>query len=288
MTRLGLFSTLTGAGSRVLVERIAGASAAGRLGEARVAFLFVNREAGESEVTDESVASIRGDYDFPVVRASAVRFRADERKAARRAAAAGEGDEALWAWRDAFYESYRDRLADTAVDVLLGDMWIWGRRACAERRGLNLHPALPGGPIGKMWFDVIWDLVAAGATESGVMLHRVTPEVDLGPVVAFCRYPLRGPGLDDLWAALPVDPAARRHLVAVERARKRGCDHPLFVALRAQGLAREVPIMLEAVRAVAEGRLGFAGGGVVDAAGDSISGGLDLTGPVEARLAADS
>lgn len=287
MTRLGLFSTLTGGGSRVLVERMAGASAAGCLGEARVAFLFVNREAGESEVTDESVASIRADYDFPVIRASAVRFRAEARKAARRAAAAGEGDEALWAWRDAFYESYRDRLADTAVDVLLGDMWIWGRRACGERRGLNLHPALPGGPIGKMWFDVIWDLVAAGATESGVMLHRVTPEVDLGPVVAFCRYSLRGPGLDELWAALPADRAARRHLVAVERARKRRCDHPLFGALRAQGLAREVPIMLEAVRAVAEGRLGFAAGGVVDAAGDSIPGGLDLTGPVEARLAAD-
>ena len=118
MTRsaaIGIFSTLTSTGSRALVTTIARACRDGTVPGARVAFVLCNREGGESDVTDASVALIEREFDFPVVRASAVRFRADERKAAR--AAAEAGDEApLWAWRDAYYGSYRDRLPASHPD----------------------------------------------------------------------------------------------------------------------------------------------------------------------------
>lgn len=283
--RVGLFSTLTGTGSRDLVRQIAAACASGALGGVSVAFLFVNREAGEFEATDASVAELGAAFDWPILRASAIRFRGEMRKAARAAAEAGD-EEPLWAWREAFYASYRDRLPATDMDFLIGDMWIWGPRSCAERRGVNLHPSLPSGPLGKMWFEVIWDLVADGARDSGVMLHRVTPLVDRGPVVSWCRYPLRGPGMDPLWAALPADPAARAALVDRERALKRETRHPLFQALRATGLARELPLMLETIRALADGRLRLGQGAVLGAEGRALEGGLDLSAAVEAAVGA--
>jgi phosphoribosylglycinamide formyltransferase-1 len=281
--RLGLFSTLTGAGSHELVGQIAEACTAGDVPGVEIPFLFVDRVVGESEATDAAVDDLARRFSFALVRVSAVHFEAEARKAARKAAAAGD-EAALWVWRDAFYESHRALLPSTDVDLLLGDMWIWGAKECAERRGLNLHPALPGSAIGRMWYDAIWDLVADGADEAGVMLHRVTRDVDLGPLVAWCRYSLRTPELDPLWAALPAG-EERTALVARERALKRETAHPLFHALRAEGLRREAPLMLETVRALAEGRLVFADRGVVDATGAPLARGLELTSEVEAALA---
>jgi hypothetical protein len=116
------------------------------------------------------------------------------------------------------------------------------------------------------------------------MLHRVTTDVDEGPVVSYCRYPLRGEGLDALWATLPADPVERAALVAAERGRKRDSDHALFRAIRQRGAAREVPLLLATMRAVAAGRLRLTGEGVRDEAGRPIDGGLDLTSDVEAAV----
>lgn len=279
--RLGLFSTLTGASSRALIHRILSACRTGEIGLVEPALLFVNRAAGESADTDASVAAIVAEFGIPLVRASAVAFRRDKRRQARDASAAGD-DSAIETWRDAFYASYRSELQDTDLDLLLGDMWIWGPTECAERRGLNLHPALPTGPAGSMWFDVVWDLVEQDATESGAMLHRVTPQVDLGPVATFTRYNLRTPDLEPLWAGLPADPEERRALIRTERARKRDSAHALFHALRTEGMRREAPLMLETIRAVAAGHLIIGDAVVLD--GRGTADGLDLTRQVEAAL----
>lgn len=283
--RVGLFSTLNGPGSLALVQRLAAACRDGSIGGMGVAFLLVNRAAGESDATDAAVADIRAAFDFPVLRVSAVRFRPAERKAARAAAEAGD-EGPLWAWRDAWYATFRDELPPADLDLTLGDMWVWGGRQCAERRGVNLHPSLPDGPLGKIWYDVVWDLVAQQAELSGVMLHRVTPEVDRGPVVSWCAYSLRGPGLDELWAELPDCAEERQALIESQRQLKRAADHPLFLALRAAGARREVPLMLATLAAVATGRLVVTETLVEDAARRRLPGGIDLTDDVEALLAA--
>ena len=283
---IGLFSTLTSTGSRTIVGDVVEAVDSGALGDIRVAFVLVNRSAGESAVTDESVALLEA-RGVNVIRASAVAFEREERKAARAAAKAGD-EGPLWAWRDRFYASYRDRLPETDLDLLLGDMWIWGAEQCAARRGVNLHPSLPTGPLGKMWYDVVWDLVEADARSSGVMLHRVTPAVDRGPIVSWCRYGLRTADLAPRWAALPPVGDERTALVAAERPRKRETDHPLFHAVRGAGFARETPLMLQTVRAVAVGRLRLAKGRVLDGAGRTLEGGLDLSAEVEAALGGEA
>ena len=183
-TRIGLFSTLTSSGSRLLVGTFAEACRDGRLPGVQVAFVFCNRDVGESPVTDESARELTA-LGLEVVRASAARFRPEELAWARARAREGD-DDPLWRWRDAWYGTFRDRLSPTDLDLLLGDMWIWGRRQCSQRKAVNLHPALPSGPLGKMWYDVVWDLIASEAEVSGVMLHRVTPQVDRGPVVTSC------------------------------------------------------------------------------------------------------
>ena len=55
---IGLFSTLTSVGSRELVLRILAACVSGEIPGVRPAFLLVEREAGESEQTDASLAEI--------------------------------------------------------------------------------------------------------------------------------------------------------------------------------------------------------------------------------------
>lgn len=282
--QVGLFSTLHGPGSHALVSRVAAACRDGTVPGMAVAFLSVNREAGESDATDAAVASIAAEFGFPIVRASAVHCEPERRKAAREAAAAGD-EEPLWAWRDAWYETFRHRLPPTDLDLLLGDMWVWGRRECAERRGLNLHPSLPSGPLGKIYYDVIWDLVASQAEMSGVMLHRVTPEVDLGPLVTWCAYSLRGPALEPAWASLPRCLEDRVALIQSQRILKREATHPLFRAIRAAGVAREVPLMLATLQAVAAGRLVIGPGGPTAGEGRPLSGGLDLTEEVEELVA---
>jgi hypothetical protein len=249
----------------------------------KVEFVLCNRDPGESRDTDDSVEAIRAGFDVPVTQVSAIGFRKDERRAARRAEEAGDAGP-LQAWRDAFYASYRDRLPSTDLDLLVGDMWIWGPAQCAERRGLNLHPALPGGPAGVMWYDVIWDLVADGAAESGAMLHLVTPEVDLGPVVSYTRYGLRTTALEALWGSMPADHAALADLVAAERALKRECRHPLFGAIRKEGVLREGPLLLSTLGATAAGTLRIGPDGAEDSEGVWLAGGLDLTAEVEALV----
>ncbi|MEO8085093.1 MAG: hypothetical protein ABI780_14835 [Ardenticatenales bacterium] len=312
-TPIGLFTTFTGPSSRDGILAILDAVRAGRAGDVAVAFVAVNRAAGESADTDASVSALAARFPgVPIVRTSAVRHAPAARKAARTAEAAGDAAP-LMAWRDDYYAAHRALLPPTAIDFLLGDMWIWGPRECAERRGVNLHPALPWGPLGKMWFDVIWDLIAAGPgtadapAESGAMLHRVTVAVDEGPVVSYCRYGIATRELAPLWAVLPgggvgarggigaggeegraraddVDRAVRVEraaYIAAERARKRETADALFRAIRRRGVVREVPLMLETMRAIGEGRVRLEGDGVVDEAGVVVAAGVDLTGAVD-------
>ena len=50
-----------------------------------------------------------------------------------------------------------------------------------------------------MWQDVIWQLIEQNAERAGVMVHLATPELDGGPVVTYCTYPIRGPEFGPLW-----------------------------------------------------------------------------------------
>lgn len=265
--RIGWFATGLGTGSRALLGAAQAAIASGEL-RAEIPFLFCNREPGEHENAD-LLLKMAADFNIPTVTLSDRRFR---RRAGGEVARAGEP---LPLWRLAYDEAVLELIApyQTDIGMLAGYMLIFGAEACARYNFLNLHPAAPGGPIGT-WQRVIWQLIDERATESGVLINRAIPEVDEGPVVAYCRYPLRGPELDPLWQAL----GGRR---SEDLRAGEGEDHPLFRAIRAAGVAREIPLMVQTLVALAGGRVRLIEGRPV--VGDqSLPHGLDLTREVEA------
>ncbi len=83
---------------------------------------------------------------------------------------------------------------------------------------LNLHPALPGAFPGLRAIERAWEEGRAGRLhQSGVMVHRVTPALDDGPLVAVEALPL-DPGEPLEAFAARVHAAERRVLVQALRA----------------------------------------------------------------------
>ncbi len=187
------------------------------------------------------------------------------------------------AWRRAYHDEVAELLAPYGVDllVLAGYMLITGPGLCARYAMLNLHPALPGGPQGA-WQDVIWALLATDARETGAMIHLATAELDRGPVVAFCAFPIVGPQWDDLWADYRRE---RDALGAAGVAAARGERQPLFAEVRRQGERREIPLLYRTVAEFALGRLLVRDGALV---GVTAQPPLDLTADVDAEAASDS
>ena len=262
MFRIGLFATGRGQGSLQLVTAVRDAIEQGRL-PARIEFVFSNREPGEFEPTDRFFEAVRG-FGYPLVTRSFRRF-----KARLRDDPAG--------WRVKYDHEVIERLALYEPDlcVLAGYLLIFSPALCERYTAINLHPAAPGGPIG-MWQDVIWRLIETRSSVSGNMMQSVTPEVDRGPIVSFSTFPIAGGSFEPLW-----DEVQGR---SVEELRESAGEAlPLFQAIREAGTARERLLVVETLRAFAQGRARIDGGAVTDGQGRPIEG-LDLTGEIEAGL----
>jgi folate-dependent phosphoribosylglycinamide formyltransferase PurN len=162
------------------------------------------------------------------------------------------------------------------VGVLAGYMLIFGGEFAQRYDLLNLHPALPGGPIG-IWQDIIWEHIEQRAERAGVMMHLVTPELDEGPPITFCSYPIRGPTFESAWEEIGGRPVA-------EIREREGEANRLFVEIRRHGVAREIPLVVETLRAFAEGRVRIEECRVVDSSGKPVEA-FDLTAEIEQSVA---
>ncbi len=268
--RLGWFTTGRGPGSRGLLATVQDEIAAGRL-DARIVVVFCNREPGQDPQTDLLFEQVRG-YDLPLVTLSTVRFRRE------RGESPAKAGEPLPQWRHDYDREVIRLLEPYQFDlgVLAGFMLIGTEVLCNRFDLLNLHPAAPDGPPGT-WQGVIWWLIEEGLDHSGVRMHLATTDLDMGPPVAYCTYPIRGPALDDLWRDVE-----RRGVATVKT--EEGEENALFQEIRRQGVARELPLVVETLRAFAEGRVRISEKRVVDARGREIAG-QDLTPEIE-RIAA--
>ena len=90
-------------------------------------------------------------------------------------------------------------------------------------------------------------------------------------------FPLRGPTIDLLWRA-----AEHRSVTEIRDAD--GEAFPLFQEIRRRGSARELPLVVETLRAFADGRLRLQDGEIL-AGGTRIVHGFDLTPEIEGSLA---
>ena len=197
--RIGWFTTARGPGSRAMYEAVANAIAEGSL-DAEFAFVFCNRDPGEDALTDSFLRLVEAN-GHPVLTKSSVGYR---RAIGGSLSRAGEPRPA---WRADYDRAVEGLIAPHSFDVgvLAGYMLIFEREFVSRHVVLNLHPALPTGPVGT-WREVIRELIRSGASESGAMLHLAIPEVDAGPVIAFCRYPLLDAASAPLWDAVKAAP----------------------------------------------------------------------------------
>jgi folate-dependent phosphoribosylglycinamide formyltransferase PurN len=267
--RLAWFATGRGQMSGKLLAAAREAIAAGRL-DAEIVVVFCNRAPGEDANTDAFLEQVRTS-GIPLVTLSSRDFR---KQVGGEVARKGE---MLPEWRKAYDREVIRALEPYGFDlgVLAGFMLIFGEEAAARWDLLNLHPAAPGGPAG-IWQDVIWQLIEQSADRAGVMVHLATPELDGGPVVTYCTYPIRGAEFGPLWHDVECRP--------LEEARAdMGEELPLFKAIRQAGVAREVPLVVETLRAFADGRVRVEGKRVVDASGHTIEG-YDLSDEIEALV----
>jgi folate-dependent phosphoribosylglycinamide formyltransferase PurN len=269
LLRIGWFATGRGEGSQKLLRAAVEAIREGRL-DAEIAFVFSNRERGRFEATDAFFDQVES-YGISLITLSDARFRRE-----RDGAIARKGAQ-LPAWRTEYDRAVVELIDrhDFDLGMLAGYMLIGTAPLVEHRPLLNLHPAAPDGPAGT-WQDVTWELMRRRTDHSGVRIHLGTLELDAGPIVTYCTYPLRGPTIDLLWRAIETR--------GVDEVRATdGESNPLFQEIRRRGAAREVPLVVETLRAFADGRLRLDGARVL--AGETkIVGGYDLTPEIESAL----
>ena len=256
--RIAWFATARGTSSRLLFIRAQDAIRRGAL-DAEIVAVFCNRERGQSANTDAFLDSVDA-AGIPAVTISSGAWRK------RVGGALSTPGQSLQPWRHDFDQALRDAIAPYHPDLamLAGYMLINTAVLCDWIPFLNLHPAEPGGPVGT-WQEVTRTLIDTEAPSSGLMLQRITTDLDRGPIITACRYAIRGPAFDPLWAA--------RRGPAVD-------GEPLFQAIRDAGVAREPLFVVESLCAIAGGKVPLPD---AHAPGPAV----DISAAVEAALAAE-
>lgn len=233
--RIAWLTTARGPGSYGALDHVLAEIASGL--PVDIAVVFINRDEGESPATDRLIERVCA-AGVPVETVSSVRYRKSVGGERSR-----PGD-TLPAWRFDYDRMVADRLGkyEFSLGVMFGYMLIATPPLFERFPFVNDHPALPDGPVGT-YQQVIAQIIERGERESGCMMNVVSGDVDRGPVVSYCRYPTRDKANDDLWQSFSLAGGG-----SIE-------DTALYADIRARGVARERPFMVETLRAIAEHRL---------------------------------
>jgi folate-dependent phosphoribosylglycinamide formyltransferase PurN len=266
---IGWFSTGRDEAARQLLQVVHRKIQADEI-EGTISFVFSNREPGEAEQSDLFFDQVQS-YDIPLICFSSKKFEAIQHVTDK-----AEAD-TLPKWRLDYDRQIMERLEGFKQDlcVLAGYMLIVGKDMCRRYDMINLHPATPGGPKGS-WQEVIWALMEDKASASGVMMHLVTPELDRGPVITYCTYPIRGEPFDTYWREIDNSSVA-------EIKREQGENNALFKLIRQHGLAREFPLIVSTLSAFSRGEVKIEAGTILDRSGKQTLG-YDLTDKVNRAL----
>ena len=225
-----------------------------------IAAVFVNRERGESEATDRLLDMVE-QHRIPLETLSSVAFRKE------RGGKRSRPGEPLPAWRTEFDDAVVARLEryEFTLAMLFGYMLITTEALYDRFTLLNDHPALPEGPIGT-YQQVIAELIRTNATHSGCLMNVATGDLDRGPVVSYCSYPIRDHANDALW-----EPAGREVADGADQSDIEAMD--LYADIRARGVVREQPFLSETLRAIAAGDISIPARAAVDLS-DAVDGAL--------------
>jgi phosphoribosylglycinamide formyltransferase-1 len=254
--RLGWFSTGRDEAAIELLQIVVEHISKGMI-PAEIGYVFCNREKGESLESDRFIQFVES-LKIRLLLLSARDFSPSLREKNREA------------WRNSYHQEIAKRLLDFPVDtiVLAGYMLIVSPSFCESFPTINLHPAAPKGPKGT-WQEVIWTLIQKRASETGVMMHLVTKDLDEGPPITFVTFPIKGRVFDQLWEDWDKKLKQRSFQQWV---REEGENHPLFREIRRQGVRRELPLIVMTLKALSENRVRIERGKVLDDKGKEVEG----------------
>ena len=243
--KIGWFSTGRGPGSRNLLKTILDNIKSGVV-NAEISFVFCSREQGEAEGSDLYLKMVR-DHGIKLISFSSRHFKPEMRRAGK------EHPDTMKQWRIDYDREIMSRLGNHTPDinVLAGYMLIVGEEMCDRFDLINLHPAAPDGPAGT-WQEVIWELITNKANQSGVMIHLVTKELDKGPPITFCTFPLRDQSIDPLWEK---HEQALRQKGLDRIIQEEGENNPLFKEIRERGAIRELPLIVQTLKTFSERKI---------------------------------
>jgi len=249
LLNIGWFSTGRDEAARQLLQAVQESISTGAI-KGEISLVFSNREPGESRESDLLFELVHS-YGIPLMYFSYKKFKASI-----------EGQED---WRPKYDREVARRIVkfSPSLCVLAGYMLIIGEELCQKYNMINLHPAPPGGPTGS-WQEVIWTLIANEAEEAGAMMHLVTPQLDRGPVISYCLFPIKGKPFDQCW--------------------QRNDKETLFKLIRQHELAREFPLIISTLKAMSQGEIAIRNGKILDAQGESIDG-YDLSSKINKLIA---
>ncbi len=265
--KIGWFSTGRDHAARELLKIIQDNIQSGTL-SAELEFVFSDRDPGEFEKSDKFFDQVKS-YGLELVNFSSRKFQPEQR-------AQGMSDpDKLIQWRLDFDHEVMKMLEPYSpnLNILAGYMLIVGPEMCKKLDMVNLHPAKPGGPKGT-WQEVIWELIRIKAQETGIMMHLVTPILDEGPPVTFCKFPIRGGEFEPFWEDLAAKLSTRTLEDIIQ---EEGEAEPYFAKVREEGVRRELPMILYTIREFADGNVKIENKKIVTADGVVLEGGYDLT-----------
>ena len=256
MYQFGWFSSGRDKAARDLLEVVYSNIKQGKI-EAEISFVFCNREPDESTQSDLFIKLVEG-YGIPLICFSYQKYKTD-RTISRQG-------ETLPNWRLQYDREIMKRLKvfNPNLFILAGYMLIVSREMCSRYDMINLHPAAPRGPAGT-WQEVIWQLIELKAKNTGVMIHLVTPELDMGPVVSYCTFSIAGALFDSYWREIEEQDIN-------EIKKREGETNTLFKLIREHGLKREFPLILATIKAFSQGRVKIINGKVANSQGKVING----------------
>jgi phosphoribosylglycinamide formyltransferase 1 len=253
--RIGWFSTGRDPAARNLLETVHDDLSSNKV-PAAIEWIFCHRETGDGEPNEEYrqrelFFDLAARLNIPCATRSHVRFMPELRKKGiAESPSAAEPSQDLERWRNLFgLEVMRVVSLMPPVDIIVmaGYMLIIGDPELDGLILVNIHPALPWGPRGT-WQEVIHQLIEGDAADQGIMVHLVTKELDRGPVISYCRFPIQGDTWQPLWEQWRRD-------VTADTPREDREQHPLFTRIRAEGEVRELPLLRGAIRELAFGNI---------------------------------
>lgn len=202
--------------------------------DAKLSFVFLNREVKGNQYRAKLVA-LAEKNGIPVLILPSDGFRSDLRA------------NDLSAWRDAYGRAMREKVSEHPMDfgVLAGYMLILDPETCSTYDIINLHPALPNTYQGT-WEEIVRRVAESDDVTYGSMVHVCTPELDRGATVAYDEF-----SINDLRGRFTS-------------------DEELASALRERQRSREVPLLMETIRMLADGEVSLHKGELLDARGRSV------------------